>query len=190
MSFPIFLKTDLSRNLKGCGLLYFVRLFCQSGGGSVRNLRVVLLSVLILCACNHESPGSGKERPPAVTRPVADSGVTVTLRTDQPRYKPGQPITLSLTVSNPTERPAVLRFSSAQRYEFTIQDQGGKSYWQWGAGRMFAQVLGQETLASGDSLVYRESFRGQLPPGTYRAVGTILATDKKLPAEAQVTVGS
>jgi hypothetical protein len=150
---------------------------------------VVLLSVLVLGACNHES-GEGRKESPAVNRPVADSGVTVILRTDQPRYKPGQPITLSLTVSNATQRPAMLQFNSAQRYEFTIQDQGGKTHWQWGANRMFAQVLGEETLAPGDSLVYRETFRGQLPPGTYRAVGSLLATGGQLAAEAPVTVGS
>jgi intracellular proteinase inhibitor BsuPI len=119
---------------------------------------------------------------------MTDSPLIMSLATDQPRYQLGQPITLSLTVSNPTGQPVVMRFNSAQRCDFTIQDQRGNTLWQWGADRMFAQVLGEETLGPGGSTVYRERFGGHLPPGTYRAIGTLLATGGHLSAEAPVTV--
>lgn len=119
---------------------------------------------------------------------MTESTLAVTVGTDRPRYAPGEPITITLTVSNRGDQPARLHFSSGQRYDFTIEDREGKVLWHWAADRLFVQMLGEETLAPGAALVYRERFAGLLTPGTYRATGTLLAAGALVSASAPVTV--
>jgi hypothetical protein len=102
----------------------------------------------------------------------ADS-LELTLTTDKPAYRAGEPIELTLRLINRSSQARVLEFSNSQRYDFEIADSSGGRVWKWNADRMFAQMLGTERLAPGESREYRERFTGQLPPGTYRATGII-----------------
>ena len=104
--------------------------------------------------------------------PVANAdrpGFRVSLVTDKPVYASGEPIRIVFEIANHTETPVRLDFASAQRFDVAIADEAGTEVWRWSAGRMFAQMLGQEFLGSEwRSLTYEAMFTGVLSPGPYR----------------------
>jgi hypothetical protein len=112
----------------------------------------------------------------------------LTLATDKASYHAGEPIELILKLTNRSKQAIALEFSSSQRYDFEIADSSGTKVWQWSADRMFAQMLGTERLAPGESREYRERVSGSLAPGTYRVTGRITATDSTAEGTATLTV--
>ena len=77
------------------------------------------------------------------------SSFGVSVVTDKPSYAKGEPIAMTFKVFNQTEERITFHFSDAQRYDFIIEDRKGNKVWRWSDGRMFAQVLGEETLGPG-----------------------------------------
>ena len=70
---------------------------------------------------------------------------------------------------NQTGTPVRLEFTNAQRFDVSIGDAHGNEVWRWSAGRMFATVMGHETMGLDDPrLAYEAVFRGSLAPGTYQ----------------------
>ena len=109
-------------------------------------------------------------------------------------------VALSLRIENAGSEPVTLDFRTGQRAEFTAfssDDAGGPDgpdgdddadpAWRYGAGRLFTQALGSETLAPGESVTYDGTWRDPAP-GTYRVVGEATASDRDVRAEAVVTV--
>src|SRR3979490_296010 len=90
--------------------------------------------------------------------PMSTDSLRLTLTTDKPAYRAGEPIELIFKVTNRSKQPNVFEFSSSQRYDFEITDSKGTKVWRWRAGRMFAQMMGTEQLAPAASQVYRERF--------------------------------
>ena len=94
---------------------------------------------------------------------------TISLATDKPAYLPGQPIRITFEVVNRDDKTVRLDFSSAQRFDMAIEDGQSAEVWRWSAGRMFAQMLGQEILgAETRHLTYEARFTSVLRPGPYR----------------------
>lgn len=94
---------------------------------------------------------------------------TVSLATDKPAYQPGQPIRIAFEVTSRGDKAVRLDFSNAQRFDVTIADEAGREVWRWSAGRMFAQMLGQEILgAEMRHLTYEPTFTDVLRPGPHR----------------------
>ena len=119
---------------------------------------------------------------------TADS-LQVTLETDKPAYRAGEPVELILRLTNRSAEAKTLDFSSSQRYDFKIEDSGGAaSVWTWSADRMFAQMMGTERLGPGESREYREEFSGTLPPGKYQATGVVTASGPALQATTSFSV--
>ena len=117
-----------------------------------------------------------------------ESSLTTTLATDRAAYASGQPVGLILTVTNAGGAPVTLRFTSGQRYDFTIGPAGGDPVWRWSAGRAFIQMLGEERVSPGSRLEFRERYGGVLEPGRYRATGVVTAMDRQLEVAAEFTV--
>ncbi len=99
----------------------------------------------------------------------AELGLRLSLSTNGTAYQSGEPIHIRFTMVNQTGTPMRLEFTSAQRFDVTIGDARGNEVWRWSAGRMFAAVMGHETLGPEDSrLTYEAVFRGSLAPGPYQ----------------------
>lgn len=145
-----------------------------------RTLR--LGGLIAVLACNRPDAA-----PPAASNAVPDSALVATLFTDRSAYALGNAVTLRLVLRNVSAASVTLEFSSGQRYDFAIEDTRAPM-WRWSASQMFAQVLGGETLAPGDSLVYSEQFKGELPAGPYRAVGTIVRMGEPISATADFQI--
>lgn len=124
--------------------------------------------------------GGRGEEPLREPGPVSSAPVVVSVTTDRRTYAPDDVIELALELRNDSDRPLVLEFSAGQRYDFTILRAQGDTAWSWSAGRSFPQFLGQETVQPDQSLLYREQVRPELPTGTFRIVGRIVARDHAL----------
>jgi hypothetical protein len=131
-------------------------------------------SVLLACA------SANREAPEAAT--VEQDGLRLTVATDRARYAPGDEITITMRVANIGDAPIALEFQSAQRFEVSVADRAGSEIWRWGADRGFAQMLGTETVAPGDTLAYAATYRGALSPGSYLAVGRLTAREHPMRA--------
>lgn len=115
--------------------------------------------------------------------------MNVILTADKATYAPGEPIMLTLRVVNGTSKPVRLSFRTAQRFDLVVEDGSGREVWRWSAGRLFAQVLGEETLApSGGEFRAHATAEGRFPPAVYTVKGIVPSREGVLSASATVTV--
>lgn len=109
---------------------------------------------------------------PAATQKIARSWVTLKTTLDQSRYSVGQPIAVRLTATNTHTSGAYLRFTSGQRFDFSIYPLGKKdAVYTWSASRMFMQALGSLWIKLGQSEEFVENIgdeMGQLKAGKYQ----------------------
>jgi hypothetical protein len=127
------------------------------------------------------------QRPGANTQQASRaSGLQLRLTSDRSAYKAGDPVMLTLTVTNPGATPVTLQFPSAQQYDFEVR-RGGQAIWRWSAGRMFTQALTSLTIGPGEKRVFTQTWNqrddnGQaVAAGSYEAVGTLTTMDRPQP---------
>ena len=144
--------------------------------------RAVALALAAAGACE---PGA---RDTHEGRDTSVSGLDLTVSTDRPAYRPGEPITLALQVRNPSRHSITLEFATAQRYDFVIERLDGKEVWRWSADQMFAQLLGEQVVPSSWAADYGEQFTGSLAPGTYRLRGILTTTGDQRAAATEFVV--
>lgn len=117
------------------------------------------------------------------------TGVGLVLEADKGTYTQGDPMTLTLRVVNRSPQPVSLQFRDAQRYDLVVQEPEGHEVWRWAAGRVFAQVVGEETLQpAGGELTYRITVSERFPPGGYTVIGIIPAEDGPLSASIRISI--
>jgi hypothetical protein len=146
--------------------------------GRLKTGRVVALGMLVLGACSAPRPSA--ETPEGASVVVSDSLATSL----EVEVRPGS-VRFVLHVTNSTSQPVALEFTSGQRYDFEVVDANGAKVWQWSADRMFAQVLGTESVAPGGSLKYEAEWRPDRGSGTFTAVGRVSATNRQLEQRAR-----
>jgi hypothetical protein len=77
-----------------------------------------------------------------------------------------------LTATNTHTSGAYLRFTSGQRFDFSVYPLGKRdAVYTWSAARMFLQAIGSLWLKPGQSQVFEENIgdeMGQLKPGKYQ----------------------
>ena len=118
---------------------------------------------------------------------VTDSALVLSVTTDQPRYAPGDSISVTLVVTNRSGAPVTLQFTSGQRYDFTIGS-AGTTLWRWSDEQAFIQMLGEERLEPGAELVYRERAKAPAAPGTYHVTGMLTTQDRLRQASVTISV--
>ena len=120
---------------------------------------------------------------------MAELTFGVSLTTDKASYAAGEPIVMELIVFNRVAQNLTFDFRNAQHYDFIIEDEEGNSVWGWAEGRMFAQVLGEETLGPGrEEVVYTETHAEPLRPGSYKVIGALISANRPLSASLMVTI--
>ena len=139
---------------------------------------------MVILAMALASCGGGGGAPAGPSAQEKGSPLNVTLATGKPVYATGEPIPLTLTVSNTSKEPVELHFTSGQRYEFVIQNQAGMQMWSWASERLFLQVLGTERFAPGEERAFTEPFHGTLPAGAYTVTGGLTAREETPEARA------
>lgn len=97
-------------------------------------------------------------------------------------------VAFGLTVTNDGEDEVTLSFSDGQRTRFTVTPaSGGDAVWRSDEGQMFMQMLGEETVPAGDSLVFGAEWESP-EPGEYEVVGEVTCSDHELSAEETFSV--
>lgn len=108
---------------------------------------------------------------PAAT--VQRGTLNLELAAGKAAYAVGEPVELTLTLSNRGTEPLVFEFNDGQRYDFIAMREDGTVVWVWSRDKAFIQVLGTLTIAAGESRVYRDRWDQrdnngvQVPPGRY-----------------------
>jgi len=143
------------------------------------------LTVGLVVSC--QLPPAGQDVG-AVT-PSETSDVRLLLKATKPVYAQGEPLDLTLEVVNHSPRAVTLGFRTAQRYDFVIQNVQGQEVWRWSAERMFAQMVGQETLsADGGKLTYRAVVRERFVGGVYTVTGIVPGVEARMSARLHITI--
>ncbi len=117
------------------------------------------------------------------------------LRADRAVYAVGEPITLTLAVTNPGADPVTLTAPSSQLYDFIVLREG-REIWRWSAGQMFLTVLTPLTIAPGQTRAFTETWdqrdrNGQpVTPGDYVIVGELPGGERigLTPQEVRITI--
>ncbi len=114
------------------------------------------------------------------------SWVTLKAATDQTRYTSGQPIKVRLTATNTAKQGAYLKFTSGQRFDFSVFPTGKtEPVYTWSAARMFLQATGSLWLKPGQSQNYEAEVgdeMGQLKPGKYRLQAYLTNSPRRIAA--------
>lgn len=85
------------------------------------------------------------------------------------------------TVKNQTEREIVMKFSSSQRFDFTVKSSDGKTVYQFSSVAMFAQAMGEETVKQGGELSYELNLNeAGLKKGTYTLEAWMTPEEKEV----------
>lgn len=93
---------------------------------------------------------------------------------------------LVLAVENRGDDEQTLSFRDARRADF-VALRDDEEIWRWSEGRMFAQMLGSEQLAPGESVTYEATWENP-PEGEYTVRGELAATDRQASAETVVVL--
>jgi hypothetical protein len=139
---------------------------------------VCALALLLACAPGRQEVQmeAGGESPPELA-----SGLKVRVEADAMR--------LELHVTNAADGPVTLEFATAQRYDFEVLDGSGTVVWRWSDDRMFAQVLGEEMLAAGDTRSYGEALPELPQPGEYMARAVLMSLNYSVDMRTPFRVG-
>lgn len=138
-------------------------------------------AALLLCAL-----GCGNSRAPEIGTPdgaatgESSSGLASSVEVEVR----GDSVRLVLHVSNPTNQPVVLEFSSGQRYDFAVRTAAGADVWRWSADKSFMQALGSETIPAGGTLDYSEVWVPGNRTGSLVAVAELTALNHRVREQA------
>ncbi|MGH7469853.1 MAG: BsuPI-related putative proteinase inhibitor [Longimicrobiales bacterium] len=84
-------------------------------------------------------------------------------------------VRFSLHATNPTTQEIPLEYGSAQRFDFEVRDAAGATLWRWSADQAFAQVVGQERVASGATLKYEAVWQPAGRTGRFVVIGRMVS---------------
>ena len=100
-------------------------------------------------------------------------------------------LAFELTVENRGDDPVELSFADAQRVRVSVYpadaDDESSPVWRSDGDRMFAQVMGSETVPAGESVTFGAAWKDP-ESGEYRVVGEVTCRDRELQAERTVLV--
>ncbi|MCW3993776.1 MAG: BsuPI-related putative proteinase inhibitor [Candidatus Bathyarchaeota archaeon] len=113
----------------------------------------------------------------------------MSMTTDKMSYSVDEPIKTTLKVFNYTQEDVVFHFNTSQRYDFIIEDEEGNEIWRWSKDRMFAMVLGEETLGpTNPEIIYTVEYKGKLSSGYYKVTGILVAKDRPMSGNVIIIV--
>ena len=95
-------------------------------------------------------------------------------------------VQFTFTVRNDGDEPAELAFSDALEADFVVVD-GEREVWRFSDGRMFAQMIGSESIPPDGTATYEASWEDP-ESGEYAAVATLEARDRDCEARTSFSV--
>ena len=142
----------------------------------MRMIILVFIMVVVLSALGLGLWASGNK-----TSAERNMSYGISMMTDKMSYSVGDPVIMTLKVFNYTKEDVTFYFNTAQRYDFIIEDEEGNEIWRWSKDKMFAMVLGEETLGSANlEIIYTAEYKGKLIPGYYKIIGIFISQDRPM----------
>jgi hypothetical protein len=105
-----------------------------------------------------------------ICKPAKPDLLAADLKLNEGSYAVGEPIVMTIEVTNKADRTITLTFPSAQRYDFIVK-RGKQTIWRWSDERMFAQVVGRHEIAPGETLAYEYTWDQTTADGTKPELG-------------------
>ena len=102
------------------------------------------------------------------------TGFTASLTAVDKIAVPGEPFSLTLSVSNCNEHETTRRYGSGQIFDFVVRDQSGELVWNWADGRGFVLAVKERTYGDRQTVTYgvvwSQTSNDGAPviPGTYQ----------------------
>lgn len=142
---------------------------------------ILALAVWLLAACGTETDDLPED--PDTGGEIIEGEITSTLEdagSGNYRY----------TVKNDTQEAVTFNFTSGQRYDFTLTDDGGNEVFRMSSISMYTQALGEETIEAGEELPYEFQIpEANLEPGTYTLEAWLTPTEgTSYPAQTEHTI--
>lgn len=143
----------------------------------MRRLLTGLLVGLVACGAPDVAPadppssGTPEDAPPSLA-----SSLSVSI---------DDSVRLRLDLTNAGATPVVLEFATAQRAEFAVEDTSGQEIWRWSEGQMFAQALGSDTIAAGETRSWDAAWDPAGRDGVFRVIGTLVSTSHPLDLQTE-----
>lgn len=132
---------------------------------------------------------AGGAAPPRAERVVSD--LRVEMAVAKSAFRPGEPVEITMRVTNTTSEALVLT-AGGQQYDVVVRRRGAL-VWQWSHDKAFAQVIRSLPLASQETLTYKATWdqrdlQGRpVEPGTYEISCVLMATPR--PGSGNIEVG-
>jgi hypothetical protein len=147
----------------------------------IKIIPVAVLLCAVGCGANHTNDEPVGEVPPGnPAMAKLASSVEVEVRANTVR--------MVLHVTNPTNQPVTLEFSSAQKYDFAVVGTDGAEVWRWSKDMGFAAALTSETIPAGGSVEFSESWNPGTRKGTWTAVAELTSTNHRLRERTEFTL--
>ena len=105
----------------------------------------------------------------------------ISISTDKTIYPTGETILMTLKIFNYTQEEISFQFTTAQRYDFIIEDEEEEEIWRWSKDKMFAMVLGEEILGlTNPEVNYSAECKSKLSSGYYKVTGIFVAQNRPM----------
>ena len=147
----------------------------------MRNTSLILLLAALGCSSNQQP-----EAAPADTN--AGGAVSARLASSVEVDVSANTVRLVLHVTNPTNQPVTLEFSSAQKYDFAVVGTDGQEVWRWSRDMGFAAALTSQTIPAGGSVEFNESWAAGSRKGTYTAIAELTSTNHRMQERTEFTL--
>jgi ABC-type molybdate transport system substrate-binding protein len=110
---------------------------------------LVLLLMILLVGC-----GIGDKSINDADAKTKDRGSGIVVGEMAASLKVVNPLVFQFEVKNQTEEMVTLKFTSSQRFNYSVKTKDGKEVFLYSSVTSFIQVLGEEKLKQGDALTY------------------------------------
>jgi len=142
-------------------------------------MKIIILVIIVLVASS--VLGLGLWASGNTTSEERNMSYGISMSTDKMSYSVGEPVIMTLKIFNYTKEDIAFHFNTSQRYDFIIEDEEGNEVWRWSKDRMFAMVLGEETLGpTTPEIIYTLKYQGKLSSGYYKITGVFVARDRPM----------
>lgn len=135
-------------------------------------LIIFLTFVLLLAACGTKEDGATndpQEEPVEEPKTTEGSSGGILAGAVNPTIEKVDEDTYRYTLKNQTEQVKTFKFTSGQRFDFSLTNEEDKQAFLFSSVASFTQSMGEETIKQAEELKYEfEIPEADLQPGTYK----------------------
>ncbi len=134
----------------------------------------------------------GELPPPHNTNAIVYGGAEYRITLDKFKYNAGEPVAMSLKVTNLADCALEFFFSDGQQYDFVVAGADGRVVWNWAHGKGFPDMFMVKTLEPGESMAFHERWNQEdntgrpVPHGKYTTTGILTTRQFPVPLDCDI----